>query len=64
MAILPPTKKSAVDKKKNTQELFFYWKTYNLGAPGNHFIISSTFVQPGVISKGTFLTHQIIKYKM
>ena len=46
--------KNADENEQNTQAILFSCKTYNLGAPGTDFIISSFFVQPGGTSKDPF----------
>ena len=42
-----PTKKKIDDNEYNTQEILISCKTYNLGALGTYFIISSLFVRAG-----------------
>ena len=52
-AILSPMKNNSDKNEDNTQESFFFCKTYNFGASGT-FLKVYIFVSPGGTSKGPF----------
>ena len=53
-ATFSPQKKNADGNVNTIQELWIYYKKYNLGEPGSEKLITPTFVRPAGISKEPF----------